>query len=137
MKIVLDINTLISAFFWRGVPRTVFDRVTDGLDTLFITVDMIDEIDGVIKKPKFDAKENRKEALVNDIRKYGQKVSVSSQHKAAGACRDVTDDKIFECALAAKADYIITGDKDLLVLKEYGGIRIVTAKEYLDTVTPA
>ncbi|MCL2183670.1 MAG: putative toxin-antitoxin system toxin component, PIN family [Chitinispirillia bacterium] len=137
MRIVLDINTLLSAFFWRGLPRAVFDRVADGFDTLFITGDIIDEIESVIKRPKFDGKEDRKEALVADIRKYGQKASVSPQHRAAGACRDAADDKILECALAAKADCIITGDKDLLVLKAYNGIKIMTAKEYLDTVTPA
>lgn len=95
----MDINTLLSAFFWRGLPKTVFDRVADGFDTLFITDDIIGEIEGVIKRPKFDGKEDRKEALVSDIKKYGQKVNVSPQHKATGACRDAADDKILECAL--------------------------------------
>jgi predicted nucleic acid-binding protein len=42
------------------------------------------------------------------------------------------DDKIFECALLASADYIISGDDDLLVFEEFRGIKIVTAKEYLE-----
>jgi len=42
------------------------------------------------------------------------------------------DVKIITCAVAGKADYIVTGDKDLLVLKEYKGIRIVTPKTFSD-----
>ena len=49
-------------------------------------------------------------------------------------CRDSDDDKILECALLANADYIISGDDDLLVLEEFRGIRIITAKEYLEKV---
>ncbi|MDR2577261.1 MAG: putative toxin-antitoxin system toxin component, PIN family [Chitinispirillales bacterium] len=51
-------------------------------------------------------------------------------------CRDHTDNKFIECAITAGADCIITGNKDLLVLKEYNGIKIITAKEYLEIVNP-
>ncbi len=45
--------------------------------------------------------------------------------------RDVKDDKFLACGFEAKADYIITGDNDLLVLKKYEGIKIVTPREFL------
>lgn len=52
-----------------------------------------------------------------------------------GVCRDPDDDCILECALKAGAQFIVTGDHDLLVLGEYRGCRIVTAREYLEMWT--
>lgn len=49
----------------------------------------------------------------------------------ANACRDPKDDMVLECAVAAKAEIIVSGDKDLLDLRRYQGISIVTAREYL------
>ena len=45
-------------------------------------------------------------------------------------CRDTDDDKFIECAVDAKALYIVSGDNDLLDIEEYEGIQIVTAKEF-------
>lgn len=49
--------------------------------------------------------------------------------------RDIKDNKVLSCAVEAKADYIVTGDKDLLVLKSYQGIKIVTPRELLSVLT--
>ena len=46
--------------------------------------------------------------------------------------RDPDDDKFIECAKDADALYIVSGDKDLLVIEEYDGIQIITAKEFCD-----
>ena len=48
-------------------------------------------------------------------------------------CRDPDDDKFIGCAKDARALYIVSGDKDLLVISDYEGIRIVTAKEFCET----
>jgi predicted nucleic acid-binding protein len=48
--------------------------------------------------------------------------------------RDKKDDKILQCGLDGNVDYIVTGDKDLLVLKEYETIKIINPKDYLETV---
>jgi putative PIN family toxin of toxin-antitoxin system len=45
-------------------------------------------------------------------------------------CRDPDDDKFIECAIDAKALYIVSGDNDLLTIKEYEGIQIITAKDF-------
>ena len=51
---------------------------------------------------------------------------VSHESMVSGICRDPDDDQILSCALSAKADYLVTGDSDLLELKEFHGIRILT-----------
>ena len=48
--------------------------------------------------------------------------------------RDRTDDKYIECGIAANVDYIVSGDVHLLELRNYGNIKIVSAKDYLDIV---
>jgi hypothetical protein len=52
----------------------------------------------------------------------------------AGICRDPKDDFILECAEIGRADLIVTGDKDLLSLANYGRTEIVTPRQYLDRV---
>ena len=56
MKIVLDSSILVSSFYWAGNPRKVFDRVTNGLDELYITGEIIKEIISVMPREKFDAR---------------------------------------------------------------------------------
>ena len=50
-------------------------------------------------------------------------------------CRDPDDNMVLECALEGHAQYIVSGDKDLLELKEFRGIRIVRAAEFLNLLT--
>ena len=51
-----------------------------------------------------------------------------------GICRDSKDDMIFECAINSHARFIVSGDKDVLTVRSYQGIRAVTAREYVDRV---
>ena len=48
-----------------------------------------------------------------------------------GVCRDPSDDMVFECAVLAKAAVIVSGDKDLLAVRTYEGIRVMTPREFL------
>ncbi|MDR2971491.1 MAG: putative toxin-antitoxin system toxin component, PIN family [Bacteroidales bacterium] len=134
MKTVVDINILISASIWRGKPEAVILRAAEGLDTLFVTDDIIAEIENTIQKPKFENRQEQINAIMSIVEKYGKKITVHPEHKITDVCRDPKDNIYLECAIAAQADYIITGDKDLLVLKEYQGVKIVNANEYLEMI---
>jgi putative PIN family toxin of toxin-antitoxin system len=134
VKIVLDTNIIVSALNWGGKPKAVFDTITNGFNSLFVSDDTIAEIGDALHKPKLNLTQSQINSKINIIKKYGTKIPVPLEHKINNACRDFDDNIILECAMAAKADYIITGDKDLLVLKEYNGIKIITAKEYLEIV---
>lgn len=50
--------------------------------------------------------------------------------KVKDICRDADDDNIIACAVAAKADYLVTGDSDLLEIKDYQGVRIITPRDF-------
>ncbi|MDR2693162.1 MAG: putative toxin-antitoxin system toxin component, PIN family [Chitinispirillales bacterium] len=135
MKLVLDANVLISAYFWRGNPHTVFNRIIDGLDSLFITDEIVDEIGCVIRKPRFHATIEQINGFMAGVLELGQKIAVSPHDRVIGVCRDPDDEKYIECAVTGKVDYIISGDRDLLDIKRYNDVRIISAREYLDIVT--
>ena len=132
MKIVLDANIFISSFFWGGNPQKVVERIIAGMDELFITKKILDEIDDVVRRPKFHADNDRINYFINSIEEIGNKITPLKGIK--NGSRDKTDNKYIECGIAANVDYIISGDVHLLEIKNYGSIKIVTAKEYLDIV---
>jgi putative PIN family toxin of toxin-antitoxin system len=129
MKVVLDANIFVAAFFWNGNPRKVFDRITNGLDELFITNDILKEIFTVMSRDKFDANIDEIEEYIKIIESYS--VKILSKNKPEEISRDKDDDKILQCG---NVNYIITGDNDLLALKEYKNIKIIKPKEYLDKI---
>ena len=129
MKIVIDANLFISAFFWQGNPKKVIDRVINKSDDLFISVDILNEITDVINRPKFKADKQKTENYISEIKNIANIVDISEQINLS---RDKKDNKYIDCAIAANADFIVSGDIHLLELKEYGKIKIVKAKDYLD-----
>jgi putative PIN family toxin of toxin-antitoxin system len=130
MKIVLDANIFISSFFWGGNPRSVMERVIMGTDELFITKEILDEIEAVIGRPKFHADKEKAAYFINSIEEIGSKIV--SKKQINNGSRDKTDNKYIECGITAGVDYIVSGDIHLLELKEYKKIKIVTAKNYLE-----
>ena len=130
MKIVLDANIFLSSLFWGGNPRIVLERAIRKLDELFITDEILDEIEAVIGRPKFHAGKNEIEYYIKSIEEIANKIVVKKRIK--NVSRDKTDNKYIECGIAGNVDYIITGDIHLLEIKQYNNIKIVTAKEYLE-----
>jgi putative PIN family toxin of toxin-antitoxin system len=132
MKIILDANIFVSSFFWGGNPRKVLERVIEGLDELFITGEILDEIKEVTGRPKFHADKEEVECFIKSIEEIGNKVI--SKQKIINGSRDKTDNKYLECGITADVDYIISGDIHLLELREYENIKIITAKNYLEII---
>ena len=125
MKLVIDTNVFVSSFYFAGNPRKVFDRVTDGLDELFITDDILAEIVSVMSRKKFNSGNDEIAEYINIIENYAIKLLVGNALE--NASRDQDDNKILQCGLDGNVDYIITGDNDLLVLKEYNKMNLPEA----------
>ena len=132
MKIVIDSNIFVSSFFWKGNPRKVFDRVTNGIDELYITDEILEEIRNVMYRKKFDVEKHEIDDYIKIIDYFSQKIIHNG--KIENISRDIDDNKILKCAIEGKVDFIITGDNDLLGLKEYQTVKIVSSKEYLEIV---
>ena len=132
MKIVLDANIFISSFFWGGNPRSVLERVISKKDKLFISKEILSEIEDVINRPKFHAEKNKIEYFIKSIEEISNLITTGKKIKRGS--RDIKDNKYLECGAAGKVDYIVSGDIHLLELKRYENINIVTAKDYLESV---
>jgi putative PIN family toxin of toxin-antitoxin system len=130
MRVVLDANIFVSSFFWGGNPRMVLERVIKGIDELFITKEILDETEEVMRRPKFHADKEEIDYFINSLEEIGNRIIPKRQIK--NGSRDKTDNKYIECGIAAKVNYIVSGDIHLLELREYGNIKIKSAREYLE-----
>jgi putative PIN family toxin of toxin-antitoxin system len=129
MKLVLDTNIFISAFYWGGNSQKVVDRIIAGLDELYVSDKILEEISEVMARPKFKTEQDTIDKYIETIEKNCKKVFTEGRIK--GICRDKDDDDKLECGIICNADYIITGDDDLLVLGNYETMKIITPREYL------
>ena len=130
MRIVLDSNVLISAFLWGGKPKVVLDGVFKGKNQLFISKEILDEISEVLLRDKFKIEKQIISLFLHEIEETSELVFPSG--KICDIVRDSDDHAILECALEADAEVIITGDKDLLVLKTFKNIKILHVSGFLD-----
>ena len=132
MKLVLDTNIFISSFFGGGNPRKLMTRIIDGKDTLFVSKEILHEVFSVMVRPKFNVNHRQIVHFIDSIEEISCRVTPLGIIQ--GVCRDSDDDKILECAVLGDVDFIISGDSDLLSLKEFQGIPIITASEYIEKV---
>lgn len=128
LRVVLDTNIYISAIFWGGNPRKVTDLGRDEKIHILTSTDIEEEIDRKLRT-KFNLDENEVKKILSDFSTFTRSVHITSQIRAVPD--DPDDDKFIECAVSGKADYIVSGDKHLIRLKEYGKIKILKAVEFL------
>lgn len=128
LRVTVDANILVSAIVYRGKPAELLRRALEGEINLTVCQPIIDETVEVLKR-KFDATpdELREARAIIDIAAR----TVTPAVQLSVIKEDPDDDRVLECAVSAGADYIVTGDKDLLRLKRYDVIRIVTAADLL------
>ncbi len=136
MRLVLDTNTAISGLLWHGTPGRLIDAAHSKSVTLCTSAVLLAELRGVLTRAKF-AKQLEARGL--------KAAEVFDGYAALTAIvvpaiipptvvNDPADDAVLACALGAKADLIVSGDRHLLDLKEYRGIRIVTAAQAVRAV---
>lgn len=131
-KVVIDTNIYISAIFWGGKPREVVDLGRDRSILIFTSLDIEKEIaEKLSTKFKLDEEEVNKVLL--DFSTFTMPVKVIKRIQVVAD--DPDDDKFIDCAMACKGDYIVSGDRHLLELKEYAGIRILQASEFLSIIS--
>lgn len=130
-RVVLNTNTWVSAIlFPKSVPGQLL-RYLRGHGVLLASQEVLRELNES-SRPKFDqylALGKRKRILARLLKEV-RLIKVSTHVKV---CRDPKDDKFLDLAVAGKADAIITGDKDLLVLASFRSTQIVSAAIFLQT----
>ncbi len=114
MRVVLDTNVFVSGIFWKGAPFTLLQRWTEGRFRIVITEKILDEYSRVLHEL-----DPREKVLKRWMLFLVKNADVVEDRDIVKVCRDPFDDMFINCALTAKARYLISGDKDILVLKNY------------------
>ena len=128
-RIVFDTNVLISATLWENsvAQKFLFKCIKEDIQ-IFSSQEILEEYKEILARD-FDYNEQEIEKILEKVIQFVNMVSPSVKVEAVK--EDIDDDKIIECALESKAEYIISYDKHLLKLKEYQGIKIVRPEEAL------
>jgi uncharacterized protein len=129
-RYILDTGVLVSALLLpRSVPRQAVDRAfAQGI--VLASVATIDELDDVLRRPKFDRYVQEDERL-RFLARFIRDTNLIEVRDVVSECRDAKDNKFLELALSGKATCIVSGDSDLLVLHPFRGIPIVTPQEFM------
>ena len=127
---VFDNNVLVSAALLTGVPRKAFDKLLDN-GIVLVSVPVLLELADVLNRPKFNKYVTHDERMRFTVSflKVAEMIEVRETIKV---CRDPKDDKLLELAVSGNADFLVTGDKDLLVLNPFRGVEIITPGEFLE-----
>jgi putative PIN family toxin of toxin-antitoxin system len=132
MRIVVDTNVIVSALVFGGLPRRVFEAVEAGRCEFYYSGEIESETRRVLHD-KFGWDEQRLDRYLPVLWKLGERVT--PQHRVNAVKDDPDDNRILECALAAGADMIVSGDGHLLKLNAYEGIAILTPREFLSNLS--
>ena len=138
MRIVADTNTVVSGLLWSGPPQQLINAARAKQIAFYSSVALIAEFAEVIGREQFAkrlraAKLSATELVTDYARLAKLVIPADISPTVAG---DPDDDQVLACALAARADAIVSGDKRLRNLKAYHGIPIVGAAEALTLIAP-
>jgi len=129
VKLVFDTNIFISAFVipYSKAEKAIL-KILKGADSLIISKEIINEILSVLS-----AKFHRDSEAISHTALYLSDLArIVKPARRIHVLEDDPDNRVLECALHGKADAIVTGDKEMLKLKKFEGIRIISLKEYLE-----
>lgn len=130
MRITVDTNVLISALGWNGPEAAVIELVIASQLELCLSVQILNEFYRVTRYPKFKFKDEEIDGFIGRL--LPSVVFVNPAQEINVITADPDDNRIIECAAAGMCNYIISGDRHLLQLGEYKGIRILRAAEFLN-----
>jgi uncharacterized protein len=132
MRVVLDTNILVSALLVQtGNPAAIYRAWQEGVFTLLICAEQIDELRAALHKPRIAEriKPYRAGRLVNELKELAESIgSLPRVERSA----DPTDDFLLALAEAGEADYLVTGGRSgLLALSRHKATRIISANDFV------
>ncbi|MGD1010427.1 MAG: putative toxin-antitoxin system toxin component, PIN family [Candidatus Aminicenantales bacterium] len=129
MKAVFDTNVLVAAFAADGLCAKLLRRANAHEFQLFACPHLIGEFKKALRD-KLDASGTEIAEALELLGGVAKIAEPPDPTKRPRACRDRDDDFVLACAVASRVDYLVSGDKDLLILKEHEGIRIVSPRDF-------
>jgi putative PIN family toxin of toxin-antitoxin system len=128
MIAVFDTNVFIAAIITEGICSRLLHRARMHEFSLISCPFIMAEIRHILSK-KFRLTH---EEIASAVEPVSEAIGQIIEHnlKIIGICRDADDDNIIACAVAAKADYLVTGDSDLSEIKSCRGVQIITPRDF-------
>jgi putative PIN family toxin of toxin-antitoxin system len=131
LRVVIDTNVLVSAFMADGKPRRFVLKLLEE-HKLILSRQMLAELADVLTRDKFNVKSSQIDRYLASLARKSRIISAGSHFKVVS--EDPDDDTVLNTAYKGKADYIVTGDRHLIALKEFKMIKIVNVTQMLDTL---
>ena len=134
MKLVVDINVLVSGSLWRGNSARLVDALLDGSATLCASALVMAEFEEVIQRERFKRRLEQRGQSAREIISRFRAAALIVEGPAIpvpSALRDPDDIHVLACAAGACANAIVTGDNDLLSMETFEGIPILTVRQAL------
>ena len=129
-KVVFDTNILVSALLFKDGLAGLVDLWKRGRLIPVLSRETFQEFKAVLEYPKFSLTHQEIKVIIEEeVLPYFEVVEITDTVK--GICRDADDDKFIACAVSAAADFIVSGDKDLLDMGQYKSVRIISASVLL------
>ncbi|RRK32820.1 putative toxin-antitoxin system toxin component, PIN family [Schaedlerella arabinosiphila] len=129
MRIVIDTNVLISGVFFGGFPRKILSAVVGQKIFACATAEIIIEYEEIVQEMISRKQGHINRSILSPLIKAMKIIEPVTHVKV---CRDPDDNKFLECANDSHALYVVSGDKDLLIIGQYENVQIVTAKEFCE-----
>lgn len=130
MKVVLDTNVFISGVFFKGPPNQIIQAWRAGKIQFVISLDIIKEYSRVGEVLSQQFPDIDLDPILNLFYLTSDLVSVTKLTEAV--CEDPDDDKFIACALSSKTKVIVSGDKHLLKVSGYHGIKVLSPRKFVD-----
>lgn len=128
MIAVFDTNVLVAAVITEGICARILRRAREREFELAVCPFILAELEAVLTR-KFSASKREVSETIALVREAAT-LSVEHVEEVRGVCRDRDDDNILACALAAKSDYLVTGDDDLLIVRRFHGTQIIPPRAF-------
>ncbi len=129
-KIIIDANVIISAIIFGGNPEKVLDFIIETPNILYISQKLIDEVFRILEdKFNFSVREKIKLKMI-----FEQKAIKIQPQIQINICKDPKDNYLLELAETCQADYLITGDKDLLEIGNWKNTKIIKPKDFIEII---
>ena len=130
MQIVIDTNVVASGIFFGGLPHKLLQLVIGNEISTIVSTEIISEyyetFQHLLKDKNYVPKKDISVASLVD------NMTIILPSSNVKVCRDPDDDKFINCAIDGKCKYIVSGDKDLLDIKRFQDIEIMTVRGFMD-----
>ena len=134
LKVVFDTNVIVSAALYeKSLPALLLSLGLEDKVRFFVSPAFLNEYEAVLKRPCFKLAQKQITELMGEINQKALIVAPAKRLKILKA--DEPDNRILECAIKAKADFIITGNKRHFPFEEFKGIKIVTPREFINSIS--